>query len=164
MRISNPTPDTVRHVALHMRERDYKEFSAVSFTTDRRELADCLAERYGERTDVVVGCLDDYTPVCVGAAVMSRPNVITLLFFATDHFGEIALPVTRFIKKQFLPRLVHAGVHRIEAVSLAGYDDAHAWLKTIGLEQETEGLHGYGKNNETFVQFAWSRDVRPFGS
>jgi len=147
-----------------MRERDYKEFSAVSFTSDRRELADLMAERYGERTDVVVGCLDDYTPACVGAAIMSRPNVITLLFFATDHFPEIALPVTRFIRKQFLPRLVHAGVHRIEAVSLAGYVETHAWLKTLGLDQETEEMRGYGKHGEAFIQFAWSRDVRPFGA
>jgi hypothetical protein len=147
-----------------MRERDYKEFSAISFTTDRQQLADAMAERYGERNDVMVGCLDDYTPVCVGAAVMARPNVVTLLFFATEQFGEIALPVTRFIRKQFLPRLVHTGVHRIEAVSLAGYVETHAWLKTLGLDQETGDLRGYGKHGEVFRQFAWSRDDRPFGA
>lgn len=164
MRISSPTPDVVRRVALNMRERDYKEFSAVSFTTSREQLAEAMAERYGSRTDVVVGYLDDMTPVCVGAAIMARPNVVTLLFFATDDLKEIILPVTRFIKKQFLARLVLSGTHRIEAVSLAGYDETHAWLKTLGLDKETESLLGYGKAGEAFVQFAWSKDVRPFGA
>lgn len=164
MRISNPTPDLVRHVALHMRDRDYKEFSAVSHAQNRQELADGMAERYGERNDVMIGCLDDMTPVCVGAAIMARPNVITLLFFATDDFKEVALPVTRFIRKQFLPRLVAAGVHRIEAVSLAGYAEAHAWLKSIGLKPETQAMLGYGKNREAFVQFSWSKDAGPFSA
>lgn len=147
-----------------MRERDYKEFSAVSYAQNRQELADSMAERYGERNDVMVGCLDDMTPVCVGAAIMARPNVITLLFFATDAFSEIALPVTRFIKKQFLPRLIATGVHRIEAVSLAGHDDAHDWLETIGLKPETQAMLGYGRRGEAFVQFAWSKHVGPFGA
>ncbi len=163
MRISSPTPELVRQVALNMRDRDYKEFSAVSFAQNREELADAMAERYGERLDVMVGCLDDMTPVCVGAAVMARPNVVTLLFFATKDFKKIALPATRFIKKQFLARLVATGVHRIEAVSLAGYSEAHKWLEALGLKQETQAMLDYGKNREAFTQFAWVREHGRFG-
>ena len=164
MRISNPTPDLVRQVALNMRDRDYKEFSAVSFAQNREELADALAERYGERLDVMIGCLDDMTPVCVGAAIMARPNVVTLLFFATKDFKKIAVPVTRFVKKQFLSRLVAMGVHRIEAVSLAGHSEAHTWLQTLGLKQETQAMLGYGRAGQAFVQFAWSKDAGTFGA
>lgn len=163
MRISEPTPDAVRYVALNMRERDFDEFSAVSFATDRDELARDITARYGERNDVMVADVEG-EPVCVGATIMSRPNVITLLFFATDRFPEIALPITRFIKKQLFPRLVKTGVHRIEAVSMDGYEQAQHWLRTLGLEQETGPMPGYGRNGEAFIQFAWSKDVRSPGA
>lgn len=160
MQISEPTTELVYSVAINMRERDFAEFSAVSFADTRSELAEIMAERYGRREDAIIGLTADGVPACVGAAVMSRPNVVTLLFFATDRFGEIALPATRFIKKQFFPRLVDNGVHRIEAVSMDGHIETHAWLKTIGLEPETGPMQHYGKGGEAFVQFSWRSDVR----
>ncbi len=162
MKINEPSPETVRFVALNMRDRDFEEFAAVSFAENREQLARDIAERYGTRNDVMVAGLDG-EPICVGATVMARPNVVTLLFFATDRFPEIALPITRFIKKQLFPRLVKTGVHRIEAVSIAGYDQTQNWLRTLGLARETEPMHGYGKNGEAFIQFAWSKDADPSG-
>lgn len=162
MRISEPSPETVHHVALNMRDRDFEEFSAVSFASSREEMADIMAERYGSRHDVMVADVDG-EPVCVGATVMARPNVVSLLFFATDRFPEIALPITRFIKRQLFPRLVKNGVHRIEAVSIAGYEQTQNWLRTLGLEQETGAMHGYGKAGEAFIQFAWSKNASPPG-
>ena len=147
-----------------MRERDFAEFSAVSFAEGRADLADSMAARYGNSPAIHIGVTDDGEPACVGGTIMARPNVVTLLSFATDRFPEIALPATRYIKKQLLPRLIEAGVHRIEAVSIAGYTDTHAWLETLGLTRETGPLYGYGKNGEAFIQFSWSSDVRPFGA
>lgn len=164
MKINKATPEAVRHVALNMRKRDFTEFSAVSFAEERADLAEIMAARYGNSEEVHVGITDDGEPVCVGGTIIARPNVVTLLFFATDRFPEIALPITRYIKKQLLPRLVEAGVHRIEAVSMSGYTETHAWIETLGLERETGPLYNYGKGGEAFVQFAWSSDVRPFGS
>ena len=83
---------------------------------------------------------------------MARPNVVSLLFFATDQFPEIALPATRFIKRELFARLKKAGVHRIEAVSMVDHNDTHAWLQTLGLERETEPMIGYGKGGESFIQ------------
>lgn len=163
MRISDPTREAVHFVALKMRERDFAEFSAVSYASTREELADVMAERYGQFEGCVIGHAGD-NPVCVGATVMARPNVVSLLFFATDQFPEIALPATRFIKRELFARLKKAGVHRIEAVSMAGHNDAHAWLQTLGLEQETGEMRGYGKNGETFLQFAWVSDADPAGA
>lgn len=163
MRIEPATPEAVRSVALNMRERDFAEFSAVSFAETRFELAEVLTARYGESAEVHVG-FDGLEPVCVGGSVMGRPNVISLLFFATDRFPEIVLPATRYIKKQLLPRLIEAGVHRIEAVSMADHSETHAWLRTLGLRKETGPMHGYGKNGEAFVQYAWSKHVCAFGA
>lgn len=154
MRISEPTADAIRYVALHMRDRDFDEFSAVSYASSREELAADITARYDGRGDVMVADVDG-EPICVGATIMARPNVVTLLFFATDRFPEIALPITRFIKRQLFPRLVKAGVHRIEAVSMSGYEHAQNWLRTLGLQQETSEMQGYGKNGEAFIQFAW---------
>jgi hypothetical protein len=163
MRIEPATPEAVRAVAVNMRERDFLEFSAVSYAETRFELAEVLTARYGESADVHVG-FEGLEPVCVGGSVMARPNVISLLFFATDRFPEIILPATRYIKKQLLPRLIEAGVHRIEAVSMAGHSEAHAWLRTLGLQKETGPMHGYGKRGEAFIQFAWSQHVCAFGA
>lgn len=154
MKTSEPSPAVVRQIALNMRDKDFAEFSAVSFEDTRDGLADTLARLYGERNDVTVCSTDDGEPVCVGATVMARPNVVTLMFFATARFPEIALPVTRYIRRYLFPRLEKAGVHRIEAVSMAGYDEAHAWIRTLGLEQETKAMHGYGKGGEAFIQFS----------
>lgn len=162
MKINEPTREAVHFVALKMRERDFAEFSAVSYANTREDLADGMAERYGQFEGCIVGHSGD-NPVCVGATVMARPNVVSLLFFATDQFPEIALPATRFIKRELFARLKKAGVHRIEAVSMVDHNDTHAWLQTLGLERETEPMLGYGKGGESFIQFAWVSDVRPIG-
>jgi len=159
MRIDRATRDEVHHVALNMRDRDYAEFSATSDCRNREELADLLADRFGGRDDVLCGALGD-EPICIGGTIEAWPNVLTLLFFATPQFPKIGLPITRFIRDRLFPQFDQVGVHRIQAVSLAGYDDVHEWLRVLGMEPETGRLHGYGKRGEDFIQFARLRNVR----
>ncbi len=158
MRIERAKGGEVFHVALNMRERDFEEFSALYPTDDRTELAGMMDARYGGRDDVLCGSLDG-EPICIGGTIEGRPGVITLLFFATDAFPKIALPITRFITRQLFPRYFVAGIHRIEAVALASYDPVHGWLRTLGLEPETGPLRGYGKSGEAFIQFSKVADV-----
>ena len=153
----------VFNVAKDMRTSDYDEFSAVSFEDNRTSLARLLAERYGSRPDVLVGTWKDH-PVCIGGFLMTRPGVVTLLFFATDDFHHIGLGVTRFIRKNLFPRLEREGVHRFEAVSMATHTAAHKWLGTLGLKAETEPMRGYGRAGEAYIQFSKVRDVRPAGA
>lgn len=153
MKIDPATTEDVRRVASRMRDRDFDEFSAVTPCDTRQELADLLASRYGGRADVMCGA-GDLGPICIGGTIEARPNVLTLLFFATDEFPTIALPATRFIRNNLFPRLFAAGVHRIEAVSLANYDQAHEWLRLLGLKPETGPLLGYGKRGEAFIQYS----------
>ena len=152
IRIEFATADTIRTVALTMRERDFAELSAVSQADTREELAELLADRYGCRPDVVCGSINGDL-VCVGGAIETRPRVVSLLFFATDRFPEIGLQVTRVIRRLF-DRFEDVGVHRIEAVTLSGYDSIHRWLHILGLERETNELINYGKNGEKFYQFS----------
>ncbi len=163
MKIEPATAGHVQQVAAFMRAGDYDEFSAVSHAQDRQQLAEILARRYGDRHDVLVG-LWNGRPVCIGGFIMARPNVITLLFFATDEFRQIGLGITRFIRQNLFPKLERQGVHRFEAVSLATHSEAHKWLLLLGLTAETGPMLGYGRAGQAFIQFAKVRDVRSPGA
>lgn len=154
MRIDSAQPFEIRSVALAMRESDYAEFSAVSFDFSRQALAETLVQRLGRRPDTIVGALEE--PICIGVPLELRPNVITLMFFATDRFPEIGLPITRFIVRQLFPKLRAAGVHRFETIAMAGDEHRANWLKTLGLKPETGALLNYGRNGEVFVQYSWT--------
>lgn len=160
MRIDPATNVNVQWVAERLRARDRAELTAVTYLSDSSELSGILARRYGYRRDALCASTDDGEPVAIGCAAQLRPNVLTLAFFATERFSEIAKPLTRFMKQKYFPPLVAAGVHRIECVSVEGYKLSHRWLKTLGLSQETEPLKGYGKAGEGFVSFSWVGDVR----
>lgn len=162
MRLEYATADDVRAVALAMRESDYREFSALSPTTDREGLAERLAARYSGRDDVLAAFCDGQ-PVAVGGLIESRPNVLTALFFATDDFQKVGLEVTYFVKR-LLPQVKANGVHRIEAVSLVGHTEAHRWIRHFGLLPEGPPMRGYGKNGEAYQQFAWIDDDCPPGA
>lgn len=141
-----------------MRERDLEEFLALAPVDDGEALAQQLARQYGERNDVLCVFDDRDEPVCIGGTIETRPNVMTLLFFATDEFPRVVRPLTRFIRNELFPRYFAIGVHRIEAVAMAKYVEVHGWLARLGLKQETGTLHAFGKGREDFVQFALVTD------
>lgn len=163
MQIDRATRDDVYRAALNMRELDFAEFIAVAPVDTREALAELLADRYGGRDDVLCGRSQD-EPLCIGGAFEGRPNVMTMVFFATDEFPSIAVSVARFIRNQYLPRLFAAGVHRVEAISSAENAPAHMWMRMLGMTPETGRLHGYGKRGEAFIQFSKVQNVRSPGS
>lgn len=152
MKIDAATTEDVLAVALGMREQDFAEFAATSTASDRDALANYLAARYGGRPDVLVGSAGG-KPICIGGTIETWPGVITLLFFATNDFPKIGRGLTRWIKRELFPRYFAAGVHRVQAISLAEHKSAHAWLRTLGLREEAR-FEGFGKNHENFLQFA----------
>lgn len=153
MKLDAPTPGDVRRVAEQMRERDVAEFLAVAHVETKADLVEALTARYGDAPDAICAFADG-DPVAVGAMVQARPNVVTLAFFATDRFPEIALELTKFIRNRLFARYRADGVHRIECISMEGYEDAHRWIGLLGLKQEAV-MPRYGKGGETYVQFAW---------
>lgn len=156
MRVDVTTPENVRHVAERMRASDYREFSALSYAETQAELTTLLVQGYGEHQSGICA-YDGDEPVAVGAMVQGRPNVVTLMFFATDDFPKIALALTRFITKNLFEKYRAEGVHRIECISIDGYDEAHRWIKLLGLHHEAV-MPGFGKNGEAFHSYAkvWS--------
>lgn len=138
---------------MNMRDRDFLEISCTSHTNTREDLARLLSSRYGAAPNVFSVCYKN-KPVAVLGCLETRPNVTSLLFFATDAFSAVKLAFTKFAKVDLRDALFARGVHRIECVSLAGYGEMHGWLKLVGLEQEGEAMKAYGRNREDFVMFA----------
>ena len=153
MKIEPARPEDIYEVAVSMRGRDFDEFTAVNPADSRKDLAHLLVRKYGGNPNVLCAWWLGQ-PVCVGAFLEVRPRVISLMMFATDSFPRVGLGLTRFIKKQMFPRLIDAGVHRIEAFSLDGHAEVHAWLGVLGLRQETPPLRNFGKNGESFILFS----------
>lgn len=156
MRVEATTPENVRHVAERMRDSDFREFSAVSYAKTRQQLADVMVRVYGEHPGGMCA-YDGDEPVAIGAMIEARPNVVTLMFFATDAMAGIAVPLTRFIRNVVFRQYRDEGAHRIECVSIDGHEAAHRWIEILGLKREAV-FPGYGKNGEKFHQFSWVRD------
>jgi hypothetical protein len=148
------TVAAVREVAENMRPRDREEFMAVSPFETHGQLVDAVVERYALHQDAYVFRTDDGRPVGVAGMIRHRPNVITLLFFATEQLAEIGSDLTRFVRKVLFPKYRELGVHRIECASIEGYAETHRWLEVLGLQQEAV-MPGYGRGGETYIQFAW---------
>ena len=164
MKIDAPSRADILHVALAMRARDYDEFSALAFASDRDELAEALANRYAEADDVFCAYATDGEAVAVGAMVQARPGVVTLMFFATERMAEIGLALTKFITQRLFPAYRARGIHRIECVSMEGYDEVHRWIEVLGLRREAGPFRGFGKHGEGFIQFAWVADAGSAGA
>ncbi len=153
LRIEAATPADVYAVATRMRAHDVEELSAVLPYDPVPDIALHMANTYGSRDDVKV-VWSGRERVAVIGDIMCRPGSLALLMFATDKLPQVGLSLTRFLKREWLPRLPAAGVHRVEAASLAGYDDMHRWLEMIGLRREGV-MRRFGKRGEDFVRFAW---------
>lgn len=141
-------------VARSMRARDREEFIAVSSFTTHDQMVEALVDRYAGHPDVIVAGLPD-DPIVIGGLIQHRPNVATLLCFATDRFPEIGADLTRFIKQRLFPGYIAKGVHRIECTSLDGYEEVHRWIEALGLKREAV-MPKFGRGGETYVQFAWT--------
>ena len=154
MMVEPATVRTVREVAENMRERDRAEFMAVSPFQTHGQLVDEIVERYALHQDAYAFLAADGTPVGIAGLIQHRPNVITLLFFATEQFPEIASDLTRFVVQRLFPVYKARGVHRIECASIEGYGETHRWLGVLGLKEEAV-MPCFGRGGETYIQFAW---------
>lgn len=163
MRIDAPRPGDIEQIARSMRGRDLEELEAIYPVNGRQDVADYFIEAYRARPDLICGYVDKYEPVAIGMLLEGRPNVVTLGFIATDRFPEILVPAAKFIRQRLFSRVKKAGCHRIETVTIDGYDETHRWLKMLGLSREATHRN-YGKLGQTFHTYAWIKEnVRQTG-
>jgi hypothetical protein len=157
------TPAQVYYVSLKMRERDFKELSAVNFDMTREELASSLAERFGSFPFAFSFCLDD-EPVCIWVGITTHPGVWSIGLWATPKFPKIAKFVTKMCVTHIFQAIMETGCHRIECKSIVGYNAVHKWLLFLGFRQSEHKLEKYGKNGEDFLIFEWIEGMAPPGS
>jgi|TARA_R110002153_G_scaffold273369_1_gene444102 hypothetical protein len=146
-------------IALNMRDRDYQECSALSFTNNRPDLADEIARSWSRSETSIVCGTKELGGIAAFTYIPQRNGVWNVGLFATDKFDKIQLSLTKLIIKRIIPSLSKAGAHRIEAQSIAGYDSVHNWLKFLGFEEEST-LRSFGCNGEDFINFSYVRNVQ----
>ncbi len=155
MRINPPTLQALRHITGQARERDRAEFRAVigqyQPTSIAREMLQSWIDRgaWGG-----VFCAED-TPVAFLTALIETPKSLQVGLIATDRFKEIAVPVTRYVRRVVQLQLREAGFTRAECRCWEEHEDARRWLAMCGAREETV-IPGYGARGETFIQLAWS--------
>lgn len=144
------------YVADHLRARDAAEIAASRGPFDR---ADFAADLYA--AEAGFEALHDGIPCAVVAIAHTRmPRVGTVGMVATDDWPHIGLQVSRACGI-LLPRYVfRSGLARLECRSVAGYGQAHRWLRWLGFRHEAT-LPRMGWAGEDFELYAWvAADVR----
>jgi hypothetical protein len=98
----------------------------------------------------------DGQPVALFGAAQPWPGVFSAFMLATDDFPRIALPVTKFVRRIFIPFLRQHG-HRVEARSIEGHDEAHRWLRVLGATEECR-MKAFAKDGADFLVFTLALD------
>ena len=144
------TYSDVVFIARHMRKRDAEEILPLTWTGEPEDLA----------AQSVVGgistvALSGGAPVACWGAVEIRPCMWNVWMFATDRWAEVALSVTRQIKKEMIPWLISAGAVRADCWSMEGHDEAHRWLECLGARREAT-LEDYGTERKLYHCYSWT--------
>lgn len=153
MRLAKLNHSDLLYVADNMREWDRREVFATRWDDDASGLCDAIIA--GGEFGWVAG---QDLPVAAFGAIPTWQGNWQVWMFATDRWPEVALGVTRFIKKVMIPALEESGCHRAECRSMEGHDVAHRWLESLGADKESELPH-YGRNGETFYLYRWTRPI-----
>lgn len=153
MRIEAPSPEDVAEVVRNMRAKDRAELLATMKHVAEDACEDLFIWTFaGEYKDSTFCAYLDDEPIAVGALVAAGDNKIDIGMVATEDFPRIAFAMTKFVRKRLLPKYAEMGFKRVEAASVAGYDEAHRWIETLGLKR-IGVLEGVGRGGEDFIHF-----------
>ena len=80
--------------------------------------------------------LCDGKPVVAFGAMQRFPKVWSCWMFATDEWRDVAISVTKYIRREFSKEIVATGAVRLDCWSMDGHDTAHQWLEAFGFIRE----------------------------
>ena len=146
-----PTQDEILDVARRMRAADGHEIAAGLWDASPEAIAHGLAA-----PGLIVLAAGRSRAEAIVAIGWRAPRLVEVGMFASDAFPEVALCLTRHLRRVVMPALLERGVIRAECRSIEGHVAAHRWLLALGARPEAL-LEDCGKNRERFVQFAWTR-------
>lgn len=150
MNLSEPRHDTVLYVVSRMRESDRQEIYALRNHTNPFLIVNDVMAR-PEMTWVM---WHDNLPAVVIGGIEMWPGTWSIHCFGTDAFSRLAIPLTRFVKKQMLPIIFDQfGARRAQAYSHESHKEAHRWMELCGAHREGV-LRGYGGDGADYHIFA----------
>lgn len=141
-------------VARRMRERDWREISAVLGEFDRGDFGYAVYRSWQMRGRAGFVVSLDGEAVAVMTALSETPTSVQVAMYGSDKFKHVALAATRHVRRVVAPALVADGVLRAECRCWEEHHDARGWLRLCGAREEAV-IAGYGKDGETFIQMAW---------
>ena len=142
----------VVYVARNMRELDAEEIWPVTSARTPESLAFGIV--HGANYKFVAG--SGAAPVATWGASKLRPGVVSVWMFATDRWPEVALTVTRQIRKELMFTLIDAGYVRAECWTHSNHHVAHKWLEILGAVREAT-VEDYGPNRVPYHCYSWTR-------
>ena len=145
------TQEEILDVARRMRSADGREIAAGLWDASPEAIAHGLA--CPGRLVLVAGRSRAEAIVAIG---WRAPRLEDVAMFASDAFPQVALCLTRHLRRVVMPALLERGVIRAECRSIEGHVATHRWLLALGARPEAV-LEDCGKGRERFVQFAWTR-------
>ena len=98
----------------------------------------------------------DGEPVAAWGAGMKYPAVWQCWMFSTDRWMDVALSVTRFIKREFAPQIIATDAVRLDCWSADDHHVAHRWLEMLGFIREAT-VEDYAANRVTYHCYSITR-------
>ena len=141
----------LRHVVMHMRERDAAEIFALRWDEDRDALIQGTLPHMGAMCWIWER---DGVPVSVQGVQCLRPGVWQVFAYGTDVWPHVVLDMTRHSRRFIMPALLRVGFHRAECRALLDHVDSRKWIVSLGAHEEAI-LKRYGRDGEDFVLYTW---------
>lgn len=152
MNLSVLSESGLLYVADNMREIDKKEVFATMWGDNPSDLAETIVSKDGFGW---IASGNDNLPIAAFGAIACWPGVWQVWMFATDRWPEVAMDVTRFIRRIMIPAIKSTDWIRAECRSIDGHHVAHRWLESLGAKREAS-LAMFGKGGDTFHVYSWT--------
>lgn len=144
--------EDLRFIVENLRKDDWRELSATTYMLDPEPYAQKIwnagvFEIFHARGEPAAAC--GWVPLW--------PGVVSLFAFGTDRWPEVAIGVTKYIRRFMMPTLAKARIHRAQALALADRDDVDTFLRSFDPTLVTE-FPKFGGCGEDFRLYTWLRE------
>lgn len=158
MTLEPPTLAAIQHIVSNLRDRDRLEIDMAALDPfDPNRIAGQLFGVWWYRGLIGQVVRVNGEPAALLVLARSAPHSIDASFVATPAWASVAARFTRHCVANLRPMVLAAGIRRIECRAWEGHSDARRWLAWFGAKEECR-IPGWGRDGETFIQYAWSRD------
>lgn len=98
----------------------------------------------------------DDEPIAVFGGAPIHAGCWQMFLLATPEFGKVALPLTRFAKREVVPRLWALGAHRLQCDLHEKRALVHRWVEGFGARREGT-MWGYAPDGSNYFRYTLVR-------